>query len=448
MDATTRAQRIILEKRPSPQRSIAAGGDSRTGWTLALRDAWRALWVSRLVVWTAGLAGVGLLGRDARWPGFDPAGVTAPFGALGDALVGPSARWDTTWYLAIAADGYSEPARSVFFPLYPLLVAVLGAPLELIGPGGNLLAGVAISLGAFFCGLVCVHRLAALDLGPEDARTSVLALALFPTAFAFSAVYTEGLFLALSAGAILAGRTGRWGWAGVLGALAAATRSTGVLLLVPLALLFLYGPRTDRPGAGAATGSRWRPRHRLDRDAVWLLAVPLGLGAYLAYLAAATGDPLAPFEQQAQWFREFAGPFGGAWDGAVAAWDGARQLLSGAREPVYFKPAGGDPFDVAAHNLGNFAFLVFAAVAGVGVLRRLPAAYGAWVFVGVALPLSNPVGPEPLASFPRYIAVLFPLHMWLAAWAREHRARGVTLAVSAVLLAVLSGLFTSWRWVG
>jgi Mannosyltransferase (PIG-V) len=413
----------------------------------ALRDAWRALWVSRALVWAAGVAAVAALGRSERWRLFDPSGVTAPLGHPGDVLVAPAARWDAVWYLAIALDGYGDPLRTAFFPLYPLLVRVAGTPAAVVGDDrvAYLLTGVAVSVAALGAGLYVVHRLAALELGPRAARATVWLVALFPTAFAFSAVYTESLFLALSAGALYSGRLGRWRWAGALGALAAATRSTGLALVVPLAILYLWGPRADRPAARGRQG--WRPRHALAPEAAWIALVPLGLAAYLGYLAIATGDPLAPFQVQDAWYRELRGPLLGAWDGAVAAWAGARQLLSGSREHVYFTAAGGDPFLVAVHNLGNFIFLAGAAVALVGALRRLPAAYGAWALLAVAAPLSYPVGPEPLASLPRYLAVVFPLHMWLAAWATERGAERIVLAISGAGLIGLTVPFALWEWV-
>jgi hypothetical protein len=124
-----------------------------------------------------------------------------------------------------------------------------------------------------------------------------------------------------------------------------------------------------------------------------------------------------------------------------------RQLASGSAEHVYFTAAGGDPIRVALHNVGDFAFLLAATVAVVGVFRRLPAAYGAWTVCAVALPLSYPVGPEPLASLPRYLAVAFPLQMWLAAWARERRVERLALGASAALLVVLTAAFAAWEWV-
>jgi hypothetical protein len=65
----------------------------------------------------------------------------------------------------------------------------------------------------------------------------------------------------------------------------------------------------------------------------------------------------------------------------------------------------------------------------------------------VAAPLSYPVGPEPLASLPRYLAVVFPLHMWLAAWATDRGWQRPAALVSGVLLAALTVPFAAWEWV-
>lgn len=401
----------------------------------AVADAWWALWVSRLLVWASAVAAVALFGLSERAADFDPAGLTTPFGATGDLLAAPLGRWDSVWFLAIAADGYGGGAREAFFPLYPLVVRVAGAP---FGSGSTLVAGALASTVLLAVALVLLHRLVALDHGRAVARNAALVTALFPMSFFFSAVYSESLFLALSVGAVYAARRERWAWAGVLGLLGATTRSAGVLLLVPLAMIYLWD--TGRPSLRA-----WRP---LRADALWLLLVPLGLASYCGFLALAGHDPLAPFQAQEVWFRSFAGPFVGAWDGLVAAVQGARQLLSGAREPVFFTAAGGDPFVVARHNIELLVWLALALVALAGVLRRLPAAYGAYVVAALALPLSYPVGPQPLMSLPRFVAVLFPLAIWLAIWMTGRALReGLVLGAFAAGLAVYSGIFATWHWV-
>src|SRR5436190_2352976 len=330
-----------------------------------------------------GVAGLAVIGRSSRWRDFDPGAVTAPFGGAADWLVAPAARWDAVWYLAIANDGYRESRRAAFFPLYPLLVAAL-EPLT----RSAVVAGIALSLAALLVALTVLHRLAVLEIGADAAGAAVVLLAVFPAAYCFSAVYSESLFLALSVGAIYAARVDRWAWAGVLGALAASSRSAGIVLVVPLVLLYLYGPRG--PAATPPRPRSGRPRFPVRADALWIGLVPLGLGAFVIYLALAGADPAAPFTAQAEWMRVFAGPFVAVWDGAVAAFDGARQLLAGSRTPVYFAVAAGDPFGIAAQNLILFAFLVIGLVGTVGVLRRLPVAYGGYMVAAIALLLSSP----------------------------------------------------------
>jgi hypothetical protein len=170
--------------------------------------------------------------------------------------------------------------------------------------------------------------------------------------------------------------------------------------------------------------------------------------AYGAYLALAGGDALAPLHAQEAWGRHFAGPFAGAWDGAKAAFEGARQLLSFQSRHVYFAAGKGSPQVSAGHNLMLFAFLVAAVPAVVGVLRRLPLAYGAYVLAAVALALSYPVSSQPLMSLPRFLVVLFPLNMWLAAWLLEHaRWRTPVLGASGALMALFLAQFATWHWV-
>ncbi|HEU4975380.1 MAG TPA: mannosyltransferase family protein [Baekduia sp.] len=392
--------------------------------------AWRAFAASRAVVWAAGLAAIAVWGVHAgHRVGFDPAGLTRPFGAIGDLLVAPAARYDTVWFLSIADGGYDRSDQAAFFPLYPALVRLLGWAC-----GSTLLAAVVLSCAAFVAALAVVHRLAELEAGGDAARWAVWSLAFFPGALWFSAGYSESLFLLVSAGAVLAARQGRWAAAAALGVLATATRSAGLVLLVPLGLLWLDGLRAGRARRA---------------DVGWLVLVPAGLVAYCAVLPLFGLPADAPFSAQETWHRAFAGPWAGVRDGAVAAWDGARQLLHGSPTPVYFTAAGGDPMEVGRHNLMLFGFLVLAVPAVVGALRRLPLAYGAYAAAALLLPLSYPVGPQPLMSLPRFEAVLFPLFLWLGiVLARGPAWRGrLVLALFALGLAGASALFSTWHWV-
>ena len=142
--------------------------------------------------------------------------------------------------------------------------------------GSDLIAGVVISLVALFVALVLLYRLVALELDAELARITVMLVAFCPMAYFLSAVYSESLFLSLAVGCIWFARTGRWGWAGLLGGLAAAERATGITLVVPFALLYLYGPRVDRAPAFPLVSRPWLrrllPRYRPGQALAWVLS--------------------------------------------------------------------------------------------------------------------------------------------------------------------------------
>jgi hypothetical protein len=438
----------------------------------AVRDSWRALWSSRLLVWVAGVGTLLTYGFGPVRHAFNPPGLTRGFGWLGDLLAGPAARWDAAWYEVIAHYGYRPDlgsftsSRDAFFPLYPLglrALSSIGVPL--------VLGGVLFSLIALALALYGIHRLTTLELartgarsllGPaplagagapderarvDVARLAVMVTAFSPMAFFFSAVYSESLYLALSVGLFYAARRGRFAAVGVLGALAAATRSAGVVLLLPALMLYLYGPREDRP-VDFPRARGLAPRYRLRKDALWLALVPVGLALYAAYLGLAGGDPLSPFHAQDVWGRHFAGPYLGVWDGARAAFEGARQLLSAQQAHLYYPIDGNSAFINSEHNLLLMAFLVAGILGTVGVLRRLPLAYGVYIVAALALPLSYPVTAQPLMSLPRFLVVLFPLSIWLGAWLAAHpRLQRPALVCSALLMAFFVAQFATWHWV-
>jgi Mannosyltransferase (PIG-V) len=418
---------MAYDATPTAARAVTAVRGSVT-----LRAAWSVFWTTRAAVLVVavfaalsfGPATGGLAERNAAV--FDEPELTR---SLAEPLLSPLARWDAAWYLRIADSGYGgTDARAAFFPLYPLLVRAIAAPFG-ASPGALLVAAYLVSLAAFLGALVLLHRLVSLELGRPLAQPALLLLAVFPAALFFGAPYSESLFLLLAVGAFYAARTERWAWAGAAAAGAAATRSAGVLLLLPLAMLW------------------WSTRPRRVRDAAWLLLAPLGLAAYAAFLGLAEGDAWRFLDVQDAWSRELTVPLFGAWEGFGAAIDGARQLLSGQTEIVYFEEAAGDPYRIAAINLMLFGALVFALVACAGCLRRLPKAYGVWVAASLVLPLTFPVKPQPLMSLPRFVAVLFPIFMWLALWSEERRATARVAAVSALGLGLFTAQFASWHWI-
>jgi len=393
---------------------------------------------SRLLIWIAGILTATIVGLHPSGAGtFDPRGLATPFHAkLANLLIAPATRWDSTWYLGIAHIGYQHLDQTVFFPLYPGLVALGGSPLP---AAWAVACGILLSMACAVGALFLLHRLVELEFGTQVARNTVWIVAWLPMALFLSAVYSESLFLLLTIGSFYAGRLGRWRAAGLLGALAAATRNTGVLLVVPLLLLYLYGPREDRKPD--LSGGGWRPRYSLAPDLIWVAAVPLGLVAYLAYLKLHLGHPLAPFNQQQHWRRSFI-PLGGV---PAGIWDGLKSLLAAV-------PGG--PSLIGAHlsarwitkHAVELAFLVLGAVLLRLSWKRLPLPYTALAGLSFALAVSAPSQGEPLRSLPRFTLVLFPLWMALALWATERRLVRAVILVCAPLLALWTYLFVSWTW--
>jgi hypothetical protein len=475
----TEVLRMRMRVRARARAAVRFGsGSAVSEHTLAVRESTRALLGSRALVWAAVAAVVLAFGFGPVRHAFNPPYTTRGFGWLGDVLAAPAARWDSSWYLVIAHYGYRPDlghfteARAAFFPLYPLGIRAfssVGLP--------AVLGGVLISLAALALALYGIHRLTTLELtsargralsrerAHDVARLAVILTAFGPMAFFLSAVYSEALYLALSIGVFYAARQGRFGIACVLGALAGATRSAGLLLLLPVLILYLYGPREDRAPDFARIAQRDQgplrrvaaladlrsvaPRYRVRRDALWLALFPAGLLLFMGYLALGGGGAMAPFHAQQDWGRQFAGPLAGLWDAASAAFQSARQLLSFQQHHVYFAVAAKDsPAIAASHNLVDFAFLLAAVGALAGVLRRLPFAYFAYVLAALALALSYPIATEPLMSLPRFVLVLFPLTIAIACWLAERpRVRAGALVLSAAFMAVSAAQFATWHWV-
>src|SRR5215210_1703766 len=249
---------MAYEATPARARWFAAARDSeafRAALRVAVTTRVAVLLVAIFAALSFGPASGGLARENAAQ--FDDPALTH---SLADPLLAPLARWDSVWYLRIADSGYGRNAspgsghrpllaqdsmpRAAFFPLYPLLVRGVGTLFG--GSHGALLAAAyLISLVAFLGALALLHRLAELELGRRLARPTLLLLSVFPAAVYIGAPYSESLFLLLAVGAFYAARSGSWAWAGACAALASATRSAGLLLLIPLAMLW-WGSRARR----------------------------------------------------------------------------------------------------------------------------------------------------------------------------------------------------------
>jgi hypothetical protein len=357
----------------------------------------------------------------------------------------PWAHWDGVWFIRIAADGYPAHAESqAFFPLYPLLVRGVA----LLTGHNYVVAGLVVSLLCYAGAMVVLFKLAQALLGPRVALWSVVFISVFPTALFFQAVYSESLFLLLVLLSFWWARRARWALAGLAGLLAVLTRSSGVVLVLPLAVIWWEQRRgvalrlPGGPAAGPAAPGRRPPASSF----AWLLLVPAGLALYMGYLWWAFGDPLLFSSVQAYWGRELTLPTSAIWRGAVAAVDGVRWLTVHGVGPILGMrlPSGGLDSTVIA-NLLEFTSFAAAVALLVACWRRLPAAYTLYALAALLFPLLYSTAARPLYTMPRFMVVIFPLFVGAAAVLAPHRVwRWVVVGFLGVLLVASTVLFASF----
>jgi hypothetical protein len=348
--------------------------------------------------------------------------IGSAYGPASDFLFRTFAQWDARWFLQIAEHGYEEvPQAAAFFPVYPAAAHALAWL-----TGSTLVAGVLISLAAGAVAAWALSEIARPILGQRGANDVVLYLALYPVGFVLTALYSDGLFLALAAGSFLAATRGKAVTAGVLGGLATGTRLLGLALL-PALVVLLWRGRDPRSLARLAP----------------LALLPAAVGLYALYLDSRLGDAWAFTSAQADWDRGLSplGPLAGLHDSVLAAGRGARGLLNLPATP-------GHDERVALWNVSHLALLVAAGWLTWVAWRRLGVAFGVYSVATLAILLSVPAEGFPLVSLPRFLLGDFPLFLALASVTLDHpRARGPTLCAFAAVGALAAAAFARGIWV-
>lgn len=304
--------------------------------------------------------------------------------------------FDAEYYLGIAADGYHvEPIHGAFrdwafFPAYPLAVRIAS-----VATFGDLTwAALLVSNLALLAAMVALFVLSRRYFDEDLALRSVVYLSISPGAVALGMAYSDSLFLLAAIGSFLAAEGRRSALMATGLVIATLARPPGVLLVLPLAVLILQGPRARR------------------RSLIWLAAAPLSLLAFAAYQGVSLGNPLAFLVAQQAW--NFPDRSAGLSAGMTAAFDPAPWLLTGV---LCF----------------HIFLLVFARA------DRVPVPYT----VMAAMALLTVLGSSRLLSLPRYLAVVWPFD-WIVAARRPKWFRSTWPVASAGLFMLFAVLhFTS-----
>ena len=311
--------------------------------------------------------------------------------------------WDSGWYLHIAQHGYSSAISSLpgtfgqasyaFFPLYPLLMHLVGVAL-----GNYFIAGLVISNLCLLFAAWYLYGLTVMDEGEQVAGRAVKYLFLFPVAFIFSGVFSESLFLALALASLFYAKNQRWWLAGILGGLCALTRSVGVLLLVPLGVEFYLQYRW---GIGAWLKLGWP-----------LLLVPLGLTIFGFYNQLLTGNFFSFLSIQSAWHRQPVNPL---------------RLIYGA-------VLARDPY-----NLFSAIFALICLAIIIAYYKKIRLSYWLFALLVIVLPMFS-----GLESLPRYTLAAFPLFIVFAKMTKRPKInKSLT-----VLFLLLQGFFMALWTIG
>lgn len=293
-------------------------------------------------------------------------------------LLGSLTPWDTGWYMELARHGYpgvvpQQAGRAVqstlgFFPLYPMTVRGvhrLGLSYEAAGVTVSAIAGLAACL--------LLWRLVRHLSGPAVADRAVALFCFFPGAAILSFAYSEALMLALAIGSLFALVRERWITAGVLAALATATRPNAVALVAACAW-----------AAGVAI---WR--RRAWRALAAPALAPLGLIAFFAYLEFHTGEAGAYFRTQRQ-----------GWEQTFEPASTLRIVFDFLRHP----------FADTNITVMVFGFLFLAVTLALLVRSRPPAILLVYTLAMMGMALSTPT----MGARPRFLLTAFPLVTVLA----------------------------------
>lgn len=291
------------------------------------------------------------------------------------------AEWDGIVYLHIARSGYTNPSDANFFPLYPVLVGIVGRILPSILDSGLLVAWTSF-VGAIYFYLKIFKRLFAVHDNIEALR-GLLFFVFFPTAVFLIAPFTEALFAFLALGAIYFALQKKFLPAAIFAMFCTATHPNGVAVVVLITLVLV------------------EQREKIFNIVLTVLIASLGILSFMCALAARYKQPLLFVKTQTE-----------------RGW-----LQSGY----------GHIFPTA--DFFNLLFIVGLVWSIIYWWPRRKS-FAAYSIMFLCIPL---VGRQ-FGGFNRYMLMAFPVQWMMYEYVRN---RKVAYACAAVLLVISWGYFTA-----
>ncbi len=339
--------------------------------------------------------------------------------------------WDSEYYLGIAVGGYDDPVAGrakdpktgtdwpknySFFPAYPLLIKAFMIPTGLFGMNPiatATLAGLCVTLLGTLAGMIALWDMTRAYFDENDAIRAAFYMLIFPSAFFFAQVYTEGVFIGLAFWTLALSKRKKWFWAGILAGIAAWTRAHGGLLFIPLGIAWLQ--TLDWKNLRASFCWKW------VAQGLWSL-VPLA--NYLAWRTSHLGEGWAALQS----FYFGRGLL--TLDSSISSWtDGYKYATSVDSGMIYFG------IEVAC--------VILALLASLALLRKDPQVAAFSLAIVVFSAISGSAQSEA-----RYMLVAPALFIVLAMLGRNKVFDRAWTILSILLMGMSVMLFSFDMWVG
>jgi len=309
---------------------------------------------------------------------------------------------DSGWYHRIAESGYpliTERDWLVytewgFFPFYPLMNKVLMTLCNI----NFQQSGFIISILFSFLSLLGFYKICKLYVSDEKKTFYIsLMFLLFPFHFHYSMMYTEAVFFTWMIYSFLAIYYRKYWLVAILLIPLVLTRSSGLVLLLPLYLFFL-----EREGV--LFSKKFDLNKFFSRDIVVKSLVfitgPLAFLLYCFYQYHITTHFFAYGIAQTGWDRHFMFP-----------------LFALFRSPDLL-PA-----------LFNSFYIIIVMVYAAFLWKKNPWSWNALIWVGLVFPLCS----GTVDAMPRYISIIFPLIVHFGSWVYSKKINYAFLVLLAIL---------------
>lgn len=286
--------------------------------------------------------------------------------------------WDTAWYLDIAENGYSTTLKSgvyknsccnqnniAFFPLYPLLIRLLGNIIGNYYISGIIISNISLLIASYF-----LYKITLTTDNEDFARRSIKYLFIYPSSFILSGVFSESLFLALLTATFYFAGKNKWMLVGILGFFLCLTRHVGLLFLPPLIYMYLK--------------KEWG---HIGKEILYFLLFPAGTILYFAFLYFVLG--ISYFNSGSEW-----GPIN-------------TPKMFGYITQLFAAFSFNNPFTLtlALYSVVEIFLILFYSRILKDPFKYLSYAYLLFFLL---------IGGNSLMSTPRFMMVLFPIFMILA----------------------------------